>query len=63
MPKYKTVFSLRLRGALREEGIEPVLEMDNFRKPGFKCWMYERTEEFEQAFERLMGGSSNDRSR
>ena len=34
MPKYKTVFSLRLRAALREEGIEPILEMDNFSKKG-----------------------------
>jgi hypothetical protein len=63
MPKYKTVFSLRLRAALREEGIEPILEMDNFSKKGFKCWIYEYTEQFAQAFERLMGGSSNATSR
>lgn len=63
MPNYKTVFSLRLRAALREEGIEPVLEMDNSSKKGFKCWVYEYTEQFAQAFERLVGGGSRNERR
>ena len=47
--KYKTIFSLRVRLALRSVGFEPVMESPNPYKPGLKCWMYEETEEFLQA--------------
>ena len=56
MPNYKTVFSLRVRQALRDKGIEPIIELDNSKKKGFKCWVYEETEEFKLAFEELMRG-------
>ena len=56
MQKYKTIFSLRVRLALRALGFEPVMESDNPYKEGLKCWMFEETEEFLEAFDRVMGG-------
>lgn len=36
-PRYKTIFSLRVRLELRKKNIEPLIETDNFDHPGFKC--------------------------
>lgn len=54
--KYKTIFSLRVKMALRENGIEPILETDNRDKPGFKCWVYVVTPEFNATMSKIMGG-------
>ena len=56
MPKYQTIYSLRIRQALRERGFEPLLEMDNEYKPSFKCWRYLNTEEFAEALSEIMRG-------
>lgn len=37
IPKFKTIYSLRVRQLLREKGFEPLAEMDNYFKPEFKC--------------------------
>ena len=60
MQKYKTIFSLRIRLALRERGIEPIMESPNPYKQGLKCWVYENSQELDQALTLLMGGYSND---
>lgn len=60
MPRYKTIFSLRIRSELRKRNIEPLMEVDNKDKPGFKCWKYEMTSELEEALSEIMeGGKSN----
>ena len=60
MQNYKTIFSLRIRLALREKGIEPIMEQPNPYKQGLKCWVYENNKELEQALTLLMGGIKND---
>ena len=56
MQKYKTIFSLRVRLALRERGIEPVMESRNPYKENLKCWMYEQSPEFVCALNEILGG-------
>lgn len=52
---YKVIFTLRLKQALKELGFEPVLENDNIKKPGYKCWVYEATPAFLEAFIEVVG--------
>ena len=53
---YKTIFSLRIMIALKEFGIMPLFETDNKNKPGFKCWVYEDTPEFNTSLGKIVGG-------
>lgn len=53
---YKTIFSLRVMMALKDDGVKPLFETDNRDKPGFKCWVYEITPEFNASMEKIMGG-------
>lgn len=53
---YKTIFSLRVMIALKEFGITPLFEADNKNKPGFKCWVYEDTPEFNTSLGKIVGG-------
>ena len=59
MLKYKTIFSLRVRLALRNAGFEPVMETPNPYKPELKCWMYEETEDFIESLNMILGGKDN----
>lgn len=59
MPKYKTIFSLRVRKELRDRGIEPLVEMENTNHPGYKCWRYEITDEFNEAMDVIMKGGQD----
>ena len=52
--KYKTVYTLRVRQQLKDFGIEPILEKDNIKKPGYKCWVYEATPAFLSAFNKVV---------
>ena len=52
----KVVYSLRVKCELKNRGFEPILEMDSEHKPGFKCQVYNDTEEFEEAFSEIMRG-------
>lgn len=54
MRNYKTIFSLRIRLALRDVGFEPIMESDNPYKEGLKCWVYEETPDFQAAFDAIM---------
>ena len=56
MRNYKTIFSLRVRLALRNAGFEPIMESPNPYKPELKCWMYEETEDFIIALNQILGG-------
>lgn len=56
--KNKTVYSLRIRCELRKRGFEPLVEIDNVYKPGFKCQIFEESEEFEEAFSEIMKGGT-----
>ena len=58
MQNYKTIFSLRVRLALRSKGFEPLMESPNPYKKGLKCWVYEETEEFRKALNTILGGGS-----
>ena len=55
IPKYKTIFSLRIKQQLKELGIEPLFETDNTKKQGFKCWVYEESPAFLDAFAEAIG--------
>ena len=60
MQKYKTIFSLRVRLALRNMGFEPIMESVNPYKNNLKCWVYEETEEFIAALNKVLGGQDYD---
>ncbi len=53
----QTVYSLRVRLELRKCGIEPLMENDNPYKPGLRCWVYEKNEDFLRAFDAIMVAS------
>lgn len=57
IPKYKTIFSLRIKRELRKLGFEPDWEEENYLKPGFKCWNYLNTNTFQEALNNLLGGN------
>lgn len=59
MLKYKTIFSLRVRLALRNAGFEPIMESPNPYKPGLKCWMYEESEGFTKSLNEILGGDED----
>lgn len=50
----KTIYSLRIRLALRKQGFEPIMEFDNEYRPGLKCWVYEETPDFIDTFDNIM---------
>ena len=58
IPKFKTIYSLRVRQLLREKGFEPLAEMDNYFKPEFKCQQYANTEEFRLALSEILKGGN-----
>ena len=53
IPRFKRVYSLRIKQELKKLGFEPVTEADNIQKPGFKCWVYEASPAFLEAFENI----------
>ena len=54
--KYITIFSLRVRNELRKRGFEPLVETDNFLKPGFKCWKYYNDADLQSALHDILVG-------
>ena len=49
----KIIYTLNLRLALLKRGFEPVFEIPNPKKPEYRAWVYERTPEFNAAFDEL----------
>ena len=54
LPSHKRIYSLRLKEELKKLGFEPIIEADNIQKPGFKCWVYEISPAFLEAFDKLL---------
>jgi hypothetical protein len=54
IPKTKTVYSFRIHTKLMLMGFKPLLEMDNPKKTEFKCWVYEASPAFFEAFDLIM---------
>lgn len=52
--KYKTIFPFWIKAKLDKLGFIPITEEEDKRKPGFKCWIYENTPEFQAAFTRIL---------
>jgi len=55
MQNVKVIFSKRLRLELRQMGFEPFMEMPNTQHPGWICWYYDNTPEFQAALTELVG--------
>ena len=51
--EFKRVFSLRVKEGLKDLGFEPLVEVDNANKPGYKCWVYEKSPAFMAAFQEV----------
>ena len=51
---YKIVYSLRIHLALQKMGFKYETEMKNPQKPMFNCWVYLKTPELIQAFDKLI---------
>ena len=51
----RTIYSFRIKNLLELRGFKPVLETENPRIEGYKCWVFEATPAFEQAFVEIAG--------
>lgn len=55
MPMQKRiVYSLRVFTELKEKGFDPVATSQNPFKDKFICWVYDKTPEFDAAFDAIM---------
>ena len=50
----KVIYSFRLKNLLEIMGFHFLLETDNPKKPEFKCWVYEATPAFMEAYDKLL---------
>ena len=53
--KVKIIYSLRVHIALKRLGFQPITEMKNPHNSYLNCWVYEKTQSFIEAFDRIMG--------
>ena len=53
MNETKIIYTLKMRLALHKEGIEPAFDFPNPKNPKFTSWVYERTPEFNKAFNKI----------
>ena len=51
----RTIYSFRIKNLLELRGFKPVLETNNPRIDGYKCWIFEASPAFEQAFVEVAG--------
>ena len=51
----RTIYSFRIKNLLELRGFKPLLETNNPRIEGYKCWVFEVTPAFEQAFIEVAG--------
>ena len=51
----RTIYSFRIKNLLELRGFKPLLETNNPRIEGYKCWVYEASPAFEQAFVEVAG--------
>lgn len=50
----KVIYSLKLHIQLQNLGFKYLIEMKNPSNPAFLCWVYEDTEAFHNAFDKLL---------
>ena len=53
--KKKIIYSLRVYLGLKDRGFYPIATTENPKKPNFICWIYERSDAFDDALRELMG--------
>lgn len=51
----RTIYSFRIKNLLELKGFKPILETNNPVKEGYKCWIFESTPAFEEAFIEIAG--------
>ena len=51
----RTIYSFRIKNLLELRGFKPILETNNPRIDGYKCWVFEASPAFEQAFVEVAG--------
>ena len=51
----RTIYSFRIKNLLEIRGFKPVLETDNPKYEGLKCWVFEATPAFNAAFVEVAG--------
>lgn len=52
--KLKIIYSLKLHLQLQQMGFVYLTEMQNPHNPAFICWVYEDTDAFHKAFDKLL---------
>lgn len=62
MPITKVIYSMRVMLQLKERGFEPLATMPNPTRNQFNCWIFERSEDFDNALNEILGGSPNGNS-
>lgn len=60
--KRKIIYSLRVYVGLKERGFIPIATTENPTKPNFMCWIFERSDEFDDALRELMSECKNYKS-
>lgn len=51
----KTIYSFKIKNMLEMRGLKPLLETNNPRYEGLKCWVFEASPAFWQAFLEIAG--------
>lgn len=61
MQNSKIIYSLRIFLKLKELGYYPIATSENPNKPGFICWIYQKTPEFLRDLDSIIqkGGKHN----
>ena len=55
----KVVYSLRVVRQLLEMGFRPIEVLDNPVDQKYKCWVFARTPQFDEALDIVLGGMQN----
>ena len=51
----KIIFSRRVKQGLKEYGFKPIKTIPNYLNPGWVCWVYYDTPDFQDALSKLVG--------
>ncbi len=60
--KQKVIYSLRVMRDLLEMGFRPIETLENPIDERYKCWIFEKTAEFDAALDKVLGGRSDGRN-
>lgn len=58
MEQKQIIYSLKAVKQLMQMGFVPVQTMPNPLKPEFKCWLFDVTDDFQLALNKVLGGMS-----